>query len=135
MNTIKSELRRFLRDRSGATVSVEFAFIVAPMVLMLMGTMEGSRMFWARNSLQYATEEAGRYAMTHVTETEAALETRAGDAFDAASYGTAVFDATLDSAPDPDTMTIAGSMTFNLDIVFLSFDIPLEGQSTVPLID
>jgi Flp pilus assembly protein TadG len=132
---LRREIGRLVADRSGATVSIEFVLVVIPMVIMLVGTIEGSRLFWARNSLQYATEEAGRYAMTHVTATDTTLETYATDAFDGASYGTPAFDAVFDTAPDPDVVTITGTMTFDLNVLFLAFSIPLEGESTVPLID
>lgn len=135
ISKLRQEIGRFVEDRSGATASVEFVLVVIPMVIMLVGTIEASRLFWARNSLQYATEEAGRYAMTHVTATETTLENYATDAFDGASYGAPVFDAVIDTSTDPDIVTISGSLTFDLDVLFLAFSIPLEGESTVPLID
>ena len=48
-------------DIRGAT-AVEFGFIASPLILMLLGTVDGGRMLWTQNALQYAVEQAARYA-------------------------------------------------------------------------
>jgi Flp pilus assembly protein TadG len=52
---------RFGADIRGAT-ALEFGFIASPLILMLLGTVDGGRMLWTQNALQYAVEQAARYA-------------------------------------------------------------------------
>jgi Flp pilus assembly protein TadG len=42
--------------------AVEFALILLPLLLMVLGIIDGGRMLWTQNSLQYAVEQAARYA-------------------------------------------------------------------------
>jgi len=53
---------RLIQAREGAT-AVEFAVAVPLFFALLFGTVEFGRYFWARNTIQYAAEEAARYAM------------------------------------------------------------------------
>lgn len=59
---------RFGADIRGAT-ALEFGFIASPLILMLLGTFDGGRMLWTQNALQYAVEQAARYAVTSCTTT------------------------------------------------------------------
>ena len=45
-----SRRRSFLRDRSGAN-AVEFALLSVPLLMVLMGTFEFGRMYWAQHVL------------------------------------------------------------------------------------
>ena len=55
-------------DIRGVT-AVEFALILWPLLLLLLGTIDGGRMLWTQNSLQFAVEQAARYAVTSCTTT------------------------------------------------------------------
>jgi Flp pilus assembly protein TadG len=59
---------RFGADISGAA-AVEFGMILWPLMLLVVGIMDGGRMLWTQNSLQYAVEQAARYAVTSCTTT------------------------------------------------------------------
>lgn len=62
MSTVFTRMRVFGRSNSGAT-AVEFA-LAAPILFVLMfAIIEFGRAWWARNSFQYATERAARYAV------------------------------------------------------------------------
>jgi Flp pilus assembly protein TadG len=52
----------FSSDSSGAT-ALEFALIAFPLILLILGAIEGGRMLWMRNALQYAVERAARCAV------------------------------------------------------------------------
>jgi len=54
-------LRKLSKDRSGA-IAVEFAMIAPVMVAMLYGLMEAGRYYWTQQSLDFAVQEASRYA-------------------------------------------------------------------------
>jgi Flp pilus assembly protein TadG len=68
-------LRRSAKDRSGGP-AIEFA-LVAPVLLMaLIGAVEFGWYFLIRNTLEYAVEEAGRYAVLHKTATQTDIQTQ-----------------------------------------------------------
>jgi Flp pilus assembly protein TadG len=41
--------------------------ILGPLMLLLLGTVDGGRMLWTQNSLQYAVEQAARCATVNKT--------------------------------------------------------------------
>ena len=49
--TIQGAITRFLRDDRG-TAAVEFAFVVGPLMLLMFGSIEVSRLVWVRNAMQ-----------------------------------------------------------------------------------
>ena len=53
-------------DTRGAT-AVEFGMIAFPLFLLIMGIIEGGRMLWTQNALQYAAEQAARCAVVNTT--------------------------------------------------------------------
>jgi Flp pilus assembly protein TadG len=60
------ERARFRMGNRGAT-AVEFAFIGPALILLLFGTIEGGRMLWTQNTLQYVVEQAARCAVVNQT--------------------------------------------------------------------
>jgi Flp pilus assembly protein TadG len=58
---MKHALRKFARNSAGAT-AVEFAFVVGPLILLVFGAIEFSRLMWAREALQ-STAIAGARCM------------------------------------------------------------------------
>ncbi len=46
-------------------VAIEFAFLLLPFLLILYGIIEFSRVFWIQNTLEYAVEEAARFAIVN----------------------------------------------------------------------
>ena len=53
------KLPSFLRDRSGAN-AVEFALLSVPLLLVLFGTVEFGRMYWAQHLLQETATTGAR---------------------------------------------------------------------------
>jgi Flp pilus assembly protein TadG len=67
-------LLRLSQDRAGGAV-VEFA-LLAPLVLtVLLGGLDFGRLFYARQGLEYATEEAARYYMLNPSTASSAIST------------------------------------------------------------
>ncbi len=56
---------RLKRDPAGS-LTVDFALIAAPLLLLLLGTMEVGRMLWYQNALNYSVQEAARCASIDV---------------------------------------------------------------------
>ena len=59
-------LTRFWRDRRGGA-AIEFAILAPVLFTVMLGIVEMGRMFYVRQSLEYATEQAARYYMLNPT--------------------------------------------------------------------
>ena len=66
-------LRRFLRDRTGAT-AVEFALILPIFLLTIFGIIEFGRILWIRNTMEYVAETAARYGGINTSADAATIE-------------------------------------------------------------
>lgn len=134
MVRLSSLLRRFARASDGAA-AIEFAIIVPVFVMFCMGIIEGGRMLWIHNSIQTATEEAGRYAMAHTTATNAQLITHAADYFDSVGMDNPTFTVVRDTTGGMNFVTINGVYTFQyLFSVFDFGNVELDGKARVPLV-
>jgi Flp pilus assembly protein TadG len=51
----------------GGAAAVEFALIGLPLFLLIFGIVEGGRMLWTQNSLQYSVEQAARCAVVNAS--------------------------------------------------------------------
>ena len=134
MIRLASLLRRFARASDGAA-AVEFAIIVPVFMMFCMGIIEGGRMLWIRNSIQTATEEAGRYAMAHTTATDTQLITHAADYFDSVGIDNPTFTVVRDTTGGMNFVTINGVYTFEYLFSFFDFgNVELDGKARVPLV-
>jgi Flp pilus assembly protein TadG len=65
-------LRRHLRNNATrAAVGIEFAFVAPVFFLLLLGIIETGIMFYAQNTLLYATQNAGRLVRTGTAQSTA----------------------------------------------------------------
>ena len=55
----------FWRGAEDGAVAVEAGLVVGVLLLIVVGSIEFGRGFWAYNTMVLAVEEAGRYAMVH----------------------------------------------------------------------
>jgi Flp pilus assembly protein TadG len=60
---------RLAGDRRGGAI-LEFALVLPLLMTMLIGGLDVGRMFYVRQGLEYATEEAARYYMLNPTTAE-----------------------------------------------------------------
>jgi Flp pilus assembly protein TadG len=76
------ELRQASRDhvwranrliRDDGTVAIEFAVVGLLFFALLLGSIEMGRAMWMRNSVQFAAEEAARWALIQSAENSAAV--------------------------------------------------------------
>jgi len=58
--------RRLRQDRSGIA-AVEFALVAPMLILLLLGVLEFGRLMWVNSNLQFAAEQATRYAIAHTS--------------------------------------------------------------------
>ena len=61
-------MMRLLCARRGAA-AVEFALIGPVLLTLVFGIIEAAQLYWARNALTFAAQEAGRYVIAHPTAT------------------------------------------------------------------
>jgi Flp pilus assembly protein TadG len=55
---------RLLRSRAGSS-ALEFALLAPALVALMLGIADAGRFYWARNAMEFASEEAVRYAMAN----------------------------------------------------------------------
>src|SRR3954463_7659684 len=64
-----------LRAATGGGAILEFALLAPLLFSMVLGIVEIGRMFYVRQALEYATEEAARYYMLNPTAASSAVTT------------------------------------------------------------
>ncbi len=137
------KMRKIFRCRRGAS-AVEFA-LVAPVFLLLIAVIfEFGRVMWIKNTMQYAVEEAGRYAMVNSTAIiansisyEIYIQNTLGPSKVVGAFSSDVSFTTLyDALTDPNaiTMQITANYTYApLVSIIPSVSVPLSAMSKVPL--
>ncbi|MBL6616124.1 MAG: pilus assembly protein [Reyranella sp.] len=66
---------RLATDRGGAAI-VEFAFVFPVLLTFVLGTVDVGRMFYVRQGLEYATEEAARYYTLNPSTASSSITTQ-----------------------------------------------------------
>lgn len=112
------------RDRRGVAV-IEFAIIAPVLFAVLLGIVEMGRMFYVRNSLEYATEQAARYYMLNPTTDSGSVTTYLQGQM-AGGMGTDVTANYVDTTScngnaTVTCTTITASYTFTFAAAFLGF--------------
>lgn len=69
-------LRHYLRKNEGST-SVEFAMVGVGFILMIISVIEIGRLTWTNTVVDYAIDEASRYASLHQDATSSDIERQA----------------------------------------------------------
>jgi Flp pilus assembly protein TadG len=124
-----------LRCRLGSA-AVEFALVMPMALMILIGVVEVGRALWIRSSLQFAAEEAVRYAMVHQSASDAELTDFTLDRLPGVDPDAVQAAATRETINGTDFVTLNATYQFN----YLSALIPgepfvLTGRSRVPLLD
>ncbi len=127
-------LRAFVRDRRGIA-AIEFALLVPAFLMLLIGTMSMSIMFFANSSLHFAVEAAARCASVRTTVCRDLASTKA---FASANYfgpGTApVFTCSgrLCGGTASCGNKVTGTASWTLDIGMTRFVTPLRADACYP---
>lgn len=69
-----AQLSRLADDRSGVSI-LEFALVAPLLLTMTLGAVDVGRMFYVRQGLEYATEEAARYYMLNPSAATSSVTT------------------------------------------------------------
>lgn len=75
-------------DRGSA--AVEFAILLPVFLAFLLGVVEFGRAMWIRQTLQFAVEEATRYAIANTAAADTLVSQRARERMEAVTSATAV---------------------------------------------
>jgi len=97
----------FRRDAGGAT-AVEFALILPVLLTFLLGLIEFGRAMWIRNTMQYAVEDAARYAAITSGATSSDVTTFAQSRLLALDSATVTFSVTFGAS----SVTVSATHSF-----------------------
>jgi Flp pilus assembly protein TadG len=126
--------RRLLRCDRGVA-ALEFGMVAPLLILLLVAVMELGRMYWVRDSIEYAAEQTARWAMVNTAATDSQLKARALAQFDGVSGGTPVVSIGHDTANGVNFLTVTLTYNFEFFVDFMGIgNLPLRGESRVPLI-
>lgn len=94
---ITQKIFQYRKCLSGAT-AIEFAMLALPFLMLLFGVMEGGRIAWTMNSVQYAIEETSRYASLNAGLSNAEYEDYAQSRLNELSIASTDLNMTSDTA-------------------------------------
>lgn len=89
-------------------MAVEFALVLPVLLLFLLGVVEAGRAYLTWSSMQFAVEEAARYALAQSTVTSAQVSSYAQARMSTASTTGAVITVTMDTS----TVTVTATTAF-----------------------
>ena len=108
-----------------------------PLVLLVFGTLEFGHAYWVRSMLQFAVEEAGRYAMAHTsaTTTQVAAVASAKLAGFGLTAGSLTVQATASSSGGVNYMSVTAQYQYSFATSLIPVSpLTLSSQSKVPLV-
>jgi Flp pilus assembly protein TadG len=121
----KTSLRR---DEVGS-LTVDFAMIATPLLLLILGTMELGQMLWYQNALNYSVEEAARCASIDANNCGTSSQVKSYAAGrSGAGFATAVFSTSTPSCGNQ----VNASYPMSLHIPFAPISVTLTAQSCYP---
>jgi Flp pilus assembly pilin Flp len=127
MTTMRS-WHRYWKNECGASAA-EFTLVVIPFMVLIFGIIGLSMMFYANQTLHYATEAAARCFAVNVTScpTTGATQTYALGRYSGPNISP-VFVATTVGCGH----TVTGAANFPINVVVVSINIPLAATACFP---
>ncbi len=133
IRSILSQLRIFGRNRHGATAA-EFALILAPLILLTLGTINLGLMMYTVSTLHFAVESTARWASIITTTTGPAPTATAIQAHAAAVYKGPTRSVTfVQEGAAACGNTIKGTADYNFTTGLTSSIVPLSASACYPL--
>jgi Flp pilus assembly protein TadG len=127
---------RLLRHRSGAA-ALEFAVSVTPLLLLILGTIEGGLLLWSWQALEGAVIDAGRCAALDATACQNAATTPAKTASYAATAAKArglssVTSSNVTVSTGAAAQALCGNTTANVVAVSIAYKFSMVGLIPLP---
>lgn len=131
--TILARLRRCAKGAS----AVEFALVAPIFLMMVLGMMEIGRALWIKNTMQYAVEEAARYAIINTDATTAQVTSyAAGKVPGTWNVDSSNFSTSTSTSGGVKYYTITGSYDFVPMVTIIKMNpFTLEARARVPVRD
>lgn len=128
-----SGLTRLWRDKRGGS-TIEIAFALPVFATLLLGSLEFGRLFFTWSTIQYATEQAGRFAMSKPAATADELSSHLRENLP----GVVANGVTITVTPEVDNgvnyMVIVASVHFSFISIIPLDALDIEGRSRVPMV-
>ncbi len=127
-------LRHYLRDNNGASAA-EFALVLVPFIGLVLAIIGGSMMFYANQSLQYATETAARYYSVQTANTGSAPSTATVQTYAHNAYVGAGISPSFIAARGgcgANGFQVTASATFPLNTGLINISVPLKAHACFP---
>ncbi len=120
MEQILKNLNRYLDEESGVS-AVEFSIVGSIFLLFIFGTIEAGRIMWTYNTMEYAVENAVRYAIVHQEATNGEILDVASNSFDDMFVSPDGFTATVDVSMQSGMDFIQINATYDYEAVVTAF--------------
>lgn len=121
-------------DNRGAT-AVEFALVAPVFLMFVLALIDFGRVYWIKSTMQYAVEQAARYAMVNPTASNASLTTYAVSQVNGLDPTGITFNATDSTISGTAFKTITASYTYTFSIPFVALaDAVLSAKSSAPVV-
>ncbi len=116
-------------DRGAA--AVEFALVTPAFLIMVMGIIDFSRIFWVKSTMQFAVEQAARHVMVNPTLSDTLLVQFAEDELAKVSLTGVTFPPPVSDTTDGvDFRTLTANYTFSFMIPIIDMpDIVIQARS------
>ena len=135
MKSVRQTIRRFFHGPTAVrgNVAVEFALAAPIFLILVIGLTDFGRLFWVKNTLQFAVDETARYAMVNPGIAPALLVAHANSRV-SGIIGGATFTATATSSGGIDYRTITGQYLFTYYTPIIPMGtLTLQASSTTPI--
>lgn len=129
-----NRLRHYLCDDRGASAA-EFALVTIPFIGLVLAIIGSSMMFYANQSLQYATEAAARYYSVQTTNTGTAPTTTVVQTYASNAYTGPGITPTFTAARGgcgANGFQVTASATFPLNTGLINLSVPLKAHACFP---
>jgi len=125
------KLLHHVRDDEGAS-SAEFALVLFPFIALVLGIIGGSMMFYANQSLQYATEAAARYYSVEAANTGTAPSATTVQTYAQNAYAGPGISPSFTAALGSCGFQVTGTADFPLNIGVMSKTFTLKSHACFP---
>lgn len=134
---IRLRLKQFIKGRKSesGSAAVEFALVAPVLIAIMMGLIDFGRLFWTKNTMQFAVDETARFAMVNPASSPATLTAYATNRISGSLTGV-TFTATPTTISGVDYQTINAQFTYNHMIPFVPLGTTiLTARSSSPVND
>ena len=94
------------------SVAIEFAVLLPVFLALIYGLFEFARIAWTQTTLEYAVEEAARFAMVNPTASATEITDFANDSATGLDATLIIINVTLETLGEAEFVTVDGTYTF-----------------------